>query len=95
MKTLNQYINESVDANKIFEEEELILEVTEAVWQALEDTQLTKKDLANRIGCSTTDVTQFLNGSRNMTLRNLVRIAAALGRKVELRLSKTEADSKV
>ena len=68
----------------LFEQEALIVEVTEAIWALMEEQALNKADLAVRLGVSRAHITQLLNGSRNMTLRTLADIAQALGVRVRI-----------
>ncbi len=71
---------------KAFCREELIYNVTEDLLVILEDMGVSKKTLANRLGKSRSYITQFLNGSRNMTLGSLSDICFALGFKPEIKL---------
>lgn len=72
---------------KLVAEETLILEATEAVCERMEqDSALTRKALAKRLGKSKGFVSQILSGERNMTLRTLARFADALGCRAEVKL---------
>ncbi|MFL6196295.1 MAG: helix-turn-helix domain-containing protein [Thermoanaerobaculia bacterium] len=75
-------------------QEELILEVTEAMARALRSNGLTQAELAERMGKSKGFVSQVLGGGRNLTLRTLADIAGALGCKVQVQL-KPEKSTKV
>jgi transcriptional regulator with XRE-family HTH domain len=75
-------------------QEELILEVTEAMARALRSSGLTKAELAQRLGKSKGFVSQVLGGGRNLTLRTLADISGALGCKVQVQL-KPEQPAKV
>ena len=66
------------DLKKKIAQEQLILDVTESVFEQLEIQGKSKVDLAEAMGCSKAYVTQLLNGSRNMTLRTLSDVAFAL-----------------
>jgi transcriptional regulator with XRE-family HTH domain len=66
--------------------EELILAVTCAVSEEIERQQITKTDLAQRMGTSRSHVTMLLGGGRNLTLGTIAEMAEALGCKVEVRL---------
>ncbi len=74
----NEWLDESAEHSRAYLEEGLILETTEAICEALEKRQLSKADLASRLGTSKAHVTQLLNGGRNMTLRTFAGIAFAL-----------------
>lgn len=63
---------------RIFAQEQLILDFTESMWEALEKKNMKKQDLARALGKSKSFVTQILSGSRNMTLRTLSDIAHVL-----------------
>jgi len=71
---------------KIFAREELVYNVTEDLLVILEDMDITKKELAKRLGKSRSYVTQILSGSRNMTLGSFSDICFALGFKPEIKL---------
>lgn len=71
---------------KAFAKEELVYNVTEDLLVILEDMDISKKELARRLGKSRSYVTQILSGSRNMTLGSLSDICFALGFKPEIKL---------
>ena len=60
-------------------QEELIVEVTEALARALATSGLTRSQLAARLGRTKGFVSQVLGGGRNLTLRTLADLAGALG----------------
>ena len=63
---------------RLLRQERLILEVTEALAGALDDSGVTRAELARRLGRTPGFVTQVLGGGRNLTLRTIADIAAAL-----------------
>jgi transcriptional regulator with XRE-family HTH domain len=67
-------------------QEELIIEVTEALARALRDTGITQTELAAKLGKSKGFVSQILGGGRNLTLRTLADVAGALDCEVRLDL---------
>lgn len=67
--------------------EGLILEVTEEIWRVMKRRKITKAELAQRVGCGKSHITQLLNGGRNMTLRTLADICTALEHKPRFRLA--------
>ncbi|HVR07625.1 MAG TPA: helix-turn-helix transcriptional regulator [Thermoanaerobaculia bacterium] len=67
-------------------QEELIIEVTEALARALRISGLTKSELAIRLGRSKGFVSQVMGGGRNLTLRTLADMAAAIGCRVRVNL---------
>lgn len=75
---LDHWASESDTNTKLAAEERLIAEVTEAIWDAMEDARCSKTELAQRMGASQSYLSQVLSGSRNMTLRTLADICHAL-----------------
>lgn len=68
-------------------QEELILDVTERLTQALENAGVTQAELAKRLGKSPGFVSQVFGGGRNLTLRSISDIATALSLRPTLQLS--------
>ena len=75
------------DFDRLLRQEELILDVTETLTQALEAAGVTRVELARRLGRSPGFVSQVLGGGRNLTLRTIADIAAALSVRPALMLS--------
>lgn len=67
-----------------FAEERVVLAATEMVHEALDDAGITKRELAARLGVRPSEVSQRLNGGRNLTLRSLARMMFALGSGVRM-----------
>lgn len=72
---------------RAYAREELVYNVTEDILIALEDLDVSKKELARRLGKSRSFVTQMLSGARNMTLGSLSDICVALGAKPKVSLT--------
>jgi|HubBroStandDraft_3_1064219.scaffolds.fasta_scaffold14593_2 transcriptional regulator with XRE-family HTH domain len=68
----------SVEHRRLLRQEELIVEVTEALARALKDLQITQSQLAARLEKTKGFVSQILGGGRNLTLRTLADVADAL-----------------
>ena len=68
----------SVKNRRLLREEELILEATEVLAEALEREGINRAELAMRLGRSKAFVSQILAGGRNLTLRTLADVADAL-----------------
>jgi transcriptional regulator with XRE-family HTH domain len=90
-KELTTYEEMLLEDSRGLQQEELILEVTEAMAQALRSSGLTKTELAERLGKSKGFVSQILGGGKNLTLRTLADIAGALGCKVQVELKPEKA----
>ena len=73
--------------DRLVRQEELILDVTERLTKALLDAGITRAELARRLGRTPGFVSQVLGGGRNLTLRTIADIAAALALQPSLELS--------
>jgi transcriptional regulator with XRE-family HTH domain len=76
---------------KLLSQEELILEVTEAICELLEKEKISRKELADRLGKTKGFVSQLLNGGRNLTLRTVADILHVVGYKIALTPYKEKA----
>ena len=72
---------------RLLREEELILDVTEAVSAAMQEAGISKAQLAKRMGRTKGFITQLLSGGRNLTLRTLAGLADALEARVTITIS--------
>jgi transcriptional regulator with XRE-family HTH domain len=81
MNTLKEFVEEN---KALYQQEELLLEVTELLASVMEDNNVSKAELARRIGKSKAFVTQCLCGSQNLTLRTLSDLFLALGYRLQL-----------
>ena len=75
---------------RFFEEERLILVVTGEIMEALGRSGMTRAALAKRLGVSAAAVSQFLSGTRNMTLRTVAAAALAVGCRMDVKLEQLE-----
>lgn len=71
---------------RAYAREDLVFNVTEDLLVMLEDLNVSKAELARRLGKSKSYVSQVLNGSRNMTLGSFSDICFALGFKPEVKI---------
>lgn len=84
-----ELFEQSSDSNRrLLCEEGLILEVTEAISMVMQEEDITKAQLAIRMGRTKGFITQILSGSRNLTLRTLAAVADALEYRVTIMVSK-------
>lgn len=88
--TIDNWLNESRENQRLFAQEGLILEATEELWAAMERTATNKADLAKLLSTSKANITQLLNGNRNLTLRTLADIAFVLGQTVSIEITSAE-----
>lgn len=63
---------------RLYQQEWLILEVTELIASLMNDKRVSKTELAKRLGRSKGYVTQLLDGRANMTLRTIADVMWAL-----------------
>lgn len=85
MKTtiLDEYLKDE-EFRRLFAQEDLIMEVTETLCELLEKEEVSRKELADRLGKSKGFISQLLNGGRNLTLRTVADILHVLGYRASL-----------
>jgi transcriptional regulator with XRE-family HTH domain len=89
-RSLEQLFSESSAA---VEAESLMLKTSEALLELLDGQNVTRTELAQRIGKTKGHVSQILNGERNMTLRTLSEVLFALGHRLQLQTQPLAEDS--
>lgn len=75
-----------------FRKEEIILGLNERICELMEEKKISRTELANRIKVNRAFITRILNGSQNITIGTLVRIALALDAdlKIDIILNKMD-----
>ncbi len=63
---------------RLFEQERLILGITEAICALMNERGFTRAELAQRLGCSPSNVSQILDGDNNFTVRTIADCLFAL-----------------
>ena len=71
-------------ARRIFEQEYFIIEVTDHILNRIEQAGMTQATIAKMLDTSPQNISQILNGSRNMTLKTLAGMAYACGLRPEV-----------
>ena len=66
--------------------EKAVLQFTEEVVSKMEQQNLSRTELAARIGVSPPHITQILRGSTNFTLQSMVKVSRALGCELQTHL---------
>ncbi|MDQ7824985.1 MAG: helix-turn-helix transcriptional regulator [Candidatus Eremiobacteraeota bacterium] len=66
--------------------EVLKIKVTEQICSLMKDKSISRAELARRLGSSRAYITKLLNGSANLTLETLVKIASSLDSELEILL---------
>jgi transcriptional regulator with XRE-family HTH domain len=74
------------DNEQIYQQERLIVELTEAIYELMQYKKVKKKDLAEKLNVSQSQITQLLNGSANMQLRTISDILFTLGSKLKIKI---------
>lgn len=88
---MSSWFTSTPESEAALAEERLVLSATEMVYEALEHTGHSKKFLAGKLGVSRSEVSQRLNGKRNLTLRTLAAMLHQLGMKAELSLKPADS----
>jgi plasmid maintenance system antidote protein VapI len=83
---LDQFLSERANA-RLFEQESLVFDATEMICSLMDERDVSRSALADLLGTSKANISQLLDGSRNMTLRTLADLAFALGQRVQFHLS--------
>lgn len=86
-QTLLEKLTATPEGMALFQQERLILEVTELICRMMKDQRVSKAELAERLGKSRAYVTQLLDGRANMTLRTVSDTLAALGHSLHVSAS--------
>jgi transcriptional regulator with XRE-family HTH domain len=83
-KTLLDKYLEDPEFARLMAQGDLIMEVTETLCELLEKENISRKELADRLGKSKGFISQLLNGGRNLTLRTVADILHVLGYRASL-----------
>jgi transcriptional regulator with XRE-family HTH domain len=77
---------ERLENSEGYELDALKVELCEQIYVIMEQEGITKAELARRLQTSRAYITKLLQGSANLTLESLVKVARALGRKLSVKL---------
>ncbi|MBW2142291.1 MAG: helix-turn-helix transcriptional regulator [Deltaproteobacteria bacterium] len=77
MALMDEYLKDE-EYHRLYNQERVILKVTEALCQYMEDHNITRVELARRLDKNKSFISQVLNGGRNLTLRTLADFLWAL-----------------
>lgn len=81
-ETLTERLTKTREGMRLYQQERAILDVTELVCQVMEEQDVSRSELAQRIGKTKGYITQLLDGRRNMTVRTISDVFTALDRAV-------------
>ena len=79
-QTLIERLTSTPEGMRVYQQERLILEITELICDLMAGQKIKKADLAERLGKSRAYVSQLLDGRTNMTVRTISDVFFALGR---------------
>ncbi|MBN2022082.1 MAG: helix-turn-helix transcriptional regulator [Pirellulales bacterium] len=78
-KTLSQQIASTDEGRRLLGQEGAILELTELICEIMEEEEISRSQLAERLRRTRGYVTQLLDGRANMTIRTIADVFDALG----------------
>lgn len=78
-----EYLSDK-EGQKIYQQEGLIVEFAEMIHGLMEQKGVKKKDIAEELGVSASQVTQWLDGTANLQLRTISDILFALDSKLKI-----------
>lgn len=77
---------ESDDSRRFYERERLAVWTMDMLAELMEQKGISRADVARKIGCSRSNVTQFFSGSKNPSLATVADLAWALGCRASISL---------
>ena len=80
--TLTERLTSTPKGMQIFQQERAIQEITEIVCEIMEEQDVSRSALADRLGKTKGYITQLLDGRANMTVRTISDVFGALNRAV-------------
>lgn len=80
----NERQTRTAEARRLYEHERLMTWVTEELSKAIDDSGMTRSEVAAALGSSKSHVTQVLRGTRNLTLKSIAEIAWATGFRISV-----------
>ncbi len=83
MSKLKQKLDARKNSRRYYETK-FILEVIDALGDCLENSEIKKKDVADKLGLSKGRISQYFSGKKNITLRTLASILWAFGKRGRL-----------
>lgn len=77
-KTLTEKLTQTAEGMRLYQQERAILEVTELICQLMDERDMSRSELAKRLGRTKGYITQLLDGRANLTVRMISDIFTAL-----------------
>lgn len=82
MATLTERLTSTPEGMRLFQQERAIQEITEIICEIMDEEEVSRSSLADRLGKTKGYVTQLLDGRANMTIRTISDVFTALNRAV-------------
>lgn len=82
---------EDPESRRLFEQERLILDITESICAVMNERDVSLSELARRLGCSASNVSQMLDGENNFTVRTVADILMALESRLTVKVERISA----
>ena len=81
----DQLVN-TPEERKLFQRERTIMEITEMLCRVMKEQNVSRAELADRLGMSKGSISQMLSGGRNLTVKSISDILFALNRSLVARV---------
>jgi len=81
-KTFIEKLLDDDEGRKLYFREDLIFEVTETIWNIMEEKGINKAELSRLAGVSKSNITQLLSGDHNMRLTTVADLLYVLDSKM-------------
>jgi len=89
-ENLSDKITRTREEMRLYQQERAIMEVTELISGLMEEHGMTKAHLAKELGTSKANITQMLDGRRNMTIRTISDVLFCLGAALQVASAEIE-----
>lgn len=80
-KTVIDQFLQDPEQLRYYQQEQLLLQVTEHMCKIMNEEEITRSQLADLLGKSKGRISQILDGEKNLTLRTIANVFTALGRR--------------
>ena len=79
-------LENNMEVQKLYEEEGLVLEVTEAICELMQKQNIKRVKLAQKLGVDKSYITNLLDGSSNMTLKTISDVLFCLNSRAKIQI---------
>ena len=91
MTTAIERFESTPEGKRLLDQERLILQATERIVELMQQQNVTRTELAQRLGKSKSWISQLLAGEANFTLRTLADVFGALGQRAVVDVERQDA----